>query len=170
VRLRVLALTALVFLCAPAAVLGADAFEKDQTPLPSDLSGAGESTSTAAADGGSSFGRLVLGLLVVAGLLLALRWFVKRANRERAPQNLGSLQVVATTALAQGRAVHLLRVGDELVLVGSAEHGVTPLRVYAPQEARNLEQTLSADAAFVDTDGGPGIAGLLGDLRKRTAR
>jgi flagellar protein FliO/FliZ len=168
VRARLLALAALAFLCTPAGALAADSFKKDTTPLPTDLTG-GDSAA-AASDGGSGVGRLVFGLIVVVGLVLALRWFVKRANRDRSPQGAGSLQVVATTALAQGRSVHLLRVGDELVLVGSAEHGVTPLRVYTPAEARTLEQTL--DGQFVETGGsaGAGVGSFLHDLRKRTAR
>jgi flagellar protein FliO/FliZ len=168
VRLRLLALSALAFLCAPAGALAADSFKKDTTPLPADLTGT--DTTQAASDGGSGIGRLFFGLIVVVALVLALRWFLKRANRERTPDAAGSLQVVATTPLAQGRAVHLLRVGDELVLVGSAEHGVTPLRVYTPSEARTLEQTLDASGPFVPTSGGNGIGSFLHDLRKRTAR
>jgi flagellar protein FliO/FliZ len=170
VRIRLLACAALAFLIAPAGALAADGFKKDTTPLPSDLTGT-DTASTAASDGGSGIGRLVFGLIVVVGLVLALRWFVKRANRDRtSPDATGSLQVVATTPLAQGRAVHLLRVGDELVLVGSAEQGVTPLRVYSSSEARNLEQTLDAAGPFVETSGGAGIGSFLHDLRKRTAR
>jgi flagellar protein FliO/FliZ len=169
VRIRLLACVTLAFLTAPAGALAADSFKKDTTPLPSDLTGT--ETTTAASDGGSGVGRLIFGLIVVVGLVLALRWFVKRANRDRtSPTATGSLEVVATTPLAQGRAVHLLRVGDELVLVGSAEQGVTPLRVYSSSEARNLEQTLDAAAPFVDTSGGAGIGTFLHDLRKRTAR
>jgi flagellar protein FliO/FliZ len=164
--LRALLLAALVALCAPPASF-AEPFKKDQTPLPS---GFGQSDAAATSSGGSGMGRLVLGLLVVAALVLALRWLVKRANRTRSPQSVGSLQVVATTALAQNRAVHLIRVGDELVLVGSAEQGVTPLRVYGPGEARTLEQVMGADG-FVDTAGSSGgIGQLLGDIRRRTAR
>jgi flagellar protein FliO/FliZ len=166
--MRLLALSALAFLIAPAGALAAESFEKDTTPLPSDLTST--ETTAAASDGGSGVGRLIFGLVVVVGLVLALRWFVKRANRDRTPQSTGSLEVVATTPLAQGRAVHLLRVGDELVLVGSAEQGVTPLRVYSPSEARTLEQTLDAAAPFVGTSGGAGIGTFLHDLRKRTAR
>jgi flagellar protein FliO/FliZ len=166
--LRLFALSALAFLIAPAGALAAESFKKDTTPLPSDLTGT--ETTSAASDGGSGVGRLIFGLVVVVGLVLALRWFVKRANRDRSPQGTGSLEVVATTPLAQGRAVHLLRVGDELVLVGSAEQGVTPLRVYSSSEARTLEQTLDAAGPFVDTSGGAGIGTFLHDLRKRTAR
>jgi flagellar biogenesis protein FliO len=35
------------------------------------------------------------------------------------------IDVVATTPLAQGRALHLVRVGDELVLVGATEQSIT---------------------------------------------
>src|SRR5690606_9563730 len=37
----------------------------------------------------------------------------------------GVIDVVATTALAQGRALHLVRVGEELVLVGATEQSIT---------------------------------------------
>jgi flagellar protein FliO/FliZ len=151
-------------LCAPTAAL-AEAFQKDQTPL----TGLGGSESASAPDTGSSLGRLVIGMLVVGALIFALRWFLKRTNRDRSVQATGSLEIVATTPLAQNRAVHLIRVGDELVLVGSAEQGVTPLRVYNAAEARTLDATLNADT-FVDTNGGRGVGQLLGDLRRRTAR
>jgi flagellar protein FliO/FliZ len=111
----------------------------------------------------------VIGMLIVGALVVGLRWFLKRTNKERSVQATGSLKVVATTPLAQNRAVHLLRVGDELVLVGSAEQGVTPLRVYSGAEARTLDAQLNADD-FVDTNGGTGVGQFLGDLRRRTAR
>ena len=31
-----------------------------------------------------------------------------------------------------------MRAGDEIVLVGAGEHGVTPIRTYSPAEARAL--------------------------------
>jgi len=40
--------------------------------------------------------------------------------------------------LGPGRAVHLIRVGTELVLVGSAEQGVVPIRTYSEDEALAL--------------------------------
>src|SRR4051794_1120526 len=159
---------AAAFLSAPGTILAADSFKKDTTPLPTGATGTGDATAQSAG-GGAGIGRLFLGLLVVVGLVLVLRWFVKRTNRDRTPQAAASLQVVATTPLAQGRAVHLLRVGDELVLVGSAEHGVTPLRVYDSHDARTLEATLGVEA-FTPTSGSSGVTGVLHHLRKRTAR
>ena len=155
----------LALLSAPANGLAADAFQKDQTPL----TGLEETDTAAAPDSGSSLGRLVIGMLVVGALVVGLRWFIKRTNRDRSPRQTGSLEVVATTPLAQNRAVHLIRVGDELVLVGSAEHGVTQLRVYDAAETRALDARLDADT-FTETSAGAGVGQLLGDLRKRTAR
>jgi flagellar biosynthetic protein FliO len=163
--LRLLLVAALLALWAPSTALAAEAFQKDQTPL----TGLSETEPTAAAEGGAGLGRLVVGMLIVGALVLALRWFVKRANRTKSPQALGGLEVVATTPLAQNRAVHLIRVGDELVLVGSAEQGVNQLRVYSAGEARTLEAQLNAAEPFTET-GGLGVGQLLGDLRKRTAR
>lgn len=161
--LRVLALAVLVLLCTPSPAL-AEQFQKDKTPL----TGLGGSAEAAPASSGSGIGRLVLGLAIVAGLVLGLRWLLKRANRSKSPQATGALQIVATTSLAQNRFVHLIRVGNELVLVGSAEQGITPLRVYEAAEARTLETSIGIEP-FVDT-GSAGVSGLLGDLRRRTAR
>ena len=43
---------------------------------------------------------------------------------------------VASLPLGPNRSVHLVRVGDELVLLGAAEKGVTPIRTYTEDEAR----------------------------------
>jgi hypothetical protein len=43
---------------------------------------------------------------------------------------------VATTALAGNRAVHLLRAGDELFLLGSSEQSVTGLRAWGLRRPR----------------------------------
>ena len=55
------------------------------------------------------------------------------------------------------------------MLVGSAENGVTQLRVYDAAETRSLDALLDADTFTATTVGG-GVGQLLGDLRKRTAR
>ena len=40
--------------------------------------------------------------------------------------------------LGPNRSLHLVRAGRELVLVGVAEHGVTPIRTYTEEEALEL--------------------------------
>jgi flagellar protein FliO/FliZ len=59
---------------------------------------------------------------------------VKQSKQEQAT---GGLASVASAPLGAGRAVHLVRAGNELLLVGVADHGVTPLRTYSEQEAQD---------------------------------
>ena len=45
---------------------------------------------------------------------------------------------IATLPLGTNRSLHLVRAGREIVLLGVAEHGVTPIRRYSEAEARAL--------------------------------
>lgn len=138
---------AALFLLAPAEALAAS-FQKDTTPLPPSVTGAGSGSSEpaeAAATGGGSGGsivRMIVGLAVVIAVIYGVYWLLKALNRSRANGGDGRLAIVATTQLAPNRSVHLIRVGEELVLVGAAEQGVTPIRVYGAEEARRLEPLL----------------------------
>src|SRR5919199_1572418 len=49
-----------------------------------------------------------------------------------------SLESLATLPLGTNRALHLVRAGTEVVLLGSAEHGVTPIRRFSEAEAIQL--------------------------------
>jgi flagellar protein FliO/FliZ len=120
-------------------------------PLPAFASPKGEDTpvhlggdnaieSTAAGGGGGgSIVRTLVGLAVVVGLIYGLHWILKqaKASKEGKASGLG-LSTVATLPIGGGRSVQLLRAGRELVLVGVAEHAVTPIRRYSEDEARSL--------------------------------
>ena len=56
--------------------------------------------------------------------------------------------------LGPNRSLHLVRAGNELVLVGVAEHGVTPIRTYTEDEAR-AAGLLAEDDAEDDDDVDP---------------
>jgi flagellar protein FliO/FliZ len=87
--------------------------------------------------------------------------------------------------LGPNRSVHLIRAGRELVLVGSAEHGIVPIRTYSEDEALALG-LLQQQLAAGDIDGDARVAGTgsgspagkakllfsdaLDKLRDRTAR
>ena len=45
---------------------------------------------------------------------------------------------MATLPLGQNRSLHVVRAGREVLVVGSGEHGVTPVRSYSEEEARAL--------------------------------
>jgi flagellar protein FliO/FliZ len=170
VRFRVIscALAAAV-LAAPARALAA-ASEKD-TPL--NLGGDDHASSAAAhAGGGGGIVRTLVGLAVVVGIIYALHWILKQAKASKEGRASGvGLAAVATLPIGGGRSVQLLRAGRELVLVGVGEQGVTPLRRYSEDEARELG-LLAPDGEEQDADADaerrPGLAGLLDTLRERT--
>jgi len=142
---------------------------QDTTPLRGISTGSG--TSGVHTSAGSLIGRLALGLALVVAVIYAVYWFLKRSakakNRLPAAGTGSGLSVVASTALGPNRAVHLLEVGDDLVLVGSAEQSVTPIRVYTGAEAQGLAEALDRNTAFrAVAEGGT----LVDQIRRRTAR
>ena len=123
-----------LLLLAPAAL----AADGESTPL--DLSGDTKAKATETA-GSASGGivRTIVGLAIVIGVIYGLYWILKqvKASREDKASGVG-LKTLATLPLGQNRAMHLVRAGDEVVLVGVGEHGVTPIRTYGEHEARAL--------------------------------
>jgi flagellar protein FliO/FliZ len=122
-----------LLLLAPAAF----AADGESTPLNLSESKAKAAESTGSASGGLV--RTIVGLAVVIGVIYGLYWVLKqvKASREASAEGTG-LKTLATLPLGQNRAMHLVRAGDEVVLVGVGEGGVTPIRTYGEHEARAL--------------------------------
>jgi flagellar biosynthetic protein FliO len=120
---------------------------------------------------------MLVGLAIVLGLIYGIYRLLKRfSSREATVRDVGAMKIVATTQLSPARAIHLVRVGDELVLVGSAEQGVTPIRVYSADESRRLEvespspPSLAPAAFRADEHSSGFLSNLLEVLRQRTVR
>src|SRR4051794_11939254 len=122
-----------LLLLAPAAL----AADGENTPL--DLS---EPKAKATETAGSASGglvRTIVGLAVVIGVIYGLYWVLKQVKASREDKAHGAgLETIATLPLGANRAMHLVRAGDEVVLVGVGEGGVTPIRSYGEHEARAL--------------------------------
>jgi flagellar protein FliO/FliZ len=155
-----------------AAVLGclltapvAFASDGENTPLhlPSDTTSKAASSSD---PGGGSIGRTIVGLAVVIGVIYGLTWVLKQVKASKAQVATGGgLETLATLPLGTNRMLHLVRAGDEVVLLGSGEAGVTPIRTYREQEARALgllEDELP-DVEVIAPEGG-----FISRLRNRT--
>jgi flagellar protein FliO/FliZ len=178
-RLTLLACAALAFALAPGEALAATGF-KDKTPLPGDVVSTSTTTATqhaSSGSGGGAFVRMIVGLLVVIGVIYGVYWLLKTYGKSKKQETGdGRMEVVATTQLAPNRAVHLVKVGDELVLVGSGEQAITQLRVYDADESQRLTDLLISppDLRPLDGDGGGSkgltIGRLVDDLRRKTAR
>jgi len=167
----------LLLVLAPPAL--ADSFKPDTTPLPSDVTGGGSTAAAAPGTGTGAIVRGVVGLAIVLAVIYGLYWLLRTTSRGRRGGKDARIEVVATTQLAQHRSLHLVRAGDEMILVGAAEGGVTPLRVYSPGEAIALGLDEAEDATTVpgtlvapapERPALPPAGGVLGTLKGWTVR
>jgi flagellar protein FliO/FliZ len=119
---------------------------------------------------------MLLGLGLVLALIYVLYRVLRKTQGKKQPTIRGDdwMSIIASTPLAPSRSLHLIRVGEEIVLVGSAEQGVTPLRVYSADEARELRiEPREPLAARAEAEDGPRpgfVAALVESLRRMTAR
>jgi len=122
-------------LAAPAAFAAADPEDKavNLSPDASAAKGGAESA------GGGSILRTIVSLAIVLGVIYSLYWVLKKVKASKDSTASGAgLESLAMLPLGTGRALHLVRAGSEIVLVGTAEHSVTPIRRYSETEARAL--------------------------------
>ena len=94
-------------------------------------------------DAGGTLIRLVLGLGVVVGLIAGVWFVMKRIQRSRYPamddrNTSGLIDVLATTSLGPNRSLHLVKVGEEIVLVGSTDQSVAPITRIGAEDAAAL--------------------------------
>jgi flagellar protein FliO/FliZ len=163
---------ATLLLAAPVALAATP--EGERTPLNLDSS---EQTAQASG-GGGGIARMVVGLAVVLGVIYGLSWVLKQVRASREAQATGGgLQAVSTLPLGPNRSLHLVRVGSDLVLLGAAEKGITPIRGYDLEQARaaGLLGDADADGDVVEVADVPQLpAGpppsFLDALRSRTVR
>jgi len=156
-------------LTAPAALAAGG--EHTKLNLPSDTSAKAVQSS-----GGGNIVRTIVGLAVVLGVIYGLYWVLKqvKASKETGASGAG-LESLATLPLGGNRALHLIRAGGEVVLIGTAEHGVTPIRRFSEEEARSMglldDEPVPATLATIQgepTPAQPGVKGFLEALRART--
>jgi flagellar protein FliO/FliZ len=152
----------------------------------------GDGTPHVGLDAGGGLLRGVIGFAVVIGTILVIARVLK-TNQKRKQGSMprgrgrdsGLVEVISTTPLGPNRQLHLVRIGDEVILVGSGEGGITPLRKFDEDEAVALgvidPADAQLDAGFADALVGAGVpvpprrssvsnAGLLDRVRTLTSR
>ena len=127
-------------LAAPSAALAAPSATKEADPYGENTAldlPTGDADKVQAASGGGSLVRTFVGLAVVIAVIYGLYWILRQVKAGREERTVGTgLETTATVALGPNRSLHLVRAGNELVLVGVADHAVTPIRTYTEEEAR----------------------------------
>ncbi len=119
---------------------------------------------------GKSLLSIGISLVVVIALALVLGWLVKRLGVKRLVQAKGRhLEVVDSVALGFKRQASLLRIGDQVILVGVGEHEVTHLATLPASvlEERKAEPASAAQAEpVVAAAPDPALRTLLGKVLK----
>ncbi len=130
-RAAALCAALMTLLCAPAFAAGGRDVENTPIDVATTPTGGGD-----AGGSGGSIVRTIVGLAIVIGVIYGIAWVLRQLRASRQARSVGGLQVAASVALGSGRSLQLARVGNELVLVGVGEHGVTPVKTYTEEEAR----------------------------------
>jgi flagellar protein FliO/FliZ len=95
------------------------------------------STAPHTSSGGASIVRTIVGLAIVIAVIWGLSWILRQVKAGRDPQAPSEgLASVAALTLGGGRSVHLVRAGNDYVLLGSAEQGLVPIHRYTHEQAR----------------------------------
>jgi len=157
-------------LTAPAAFAAGDS-ESKKLNLPQDDGGTAQAAQGAS---GGSIVRMIFGLALVLGVIYGLHWFLKKVKQSKESTASGpGLETIASLPLGTNRSLHLVRVGGEIVLLGAAEHAVTPIRRYSEAEAKALglvEDDTPRAATLSDLQPTPADApkGFIDILRSKT--
>jgi flagellar protein FliO/FliZ len=107
----------------------------ENTPL--NLTSTTGATHTTSSSGGASIVRTIVGLAIVIAVIWGLSWILRQVKAGREPRVSSSgLTTVAALTLGSGRSVHLVRAGNDYVLLGATEHGVAPIHRYTEEQAR----------------------------------
>jgi flagellar protein FliO/FliZ len=133
-------LPAAVFGClltAPVALAAPGNSEDKKLNLPSSDEPA---EAVAQSSAGGSIVRTIAGLAIVLGVIYGLYWVLKqiKASKDYAAVSGTGLEALATMPLGTNRALHLVRAGREIVLIGTAENAIAPIRRYSEDEAYAL--------------------------------
>jgi flagellar protein FliO/FliZ len=120
----------------------------ENTPLHLGSTTGGAAHTSTTSSGGASIVRTIVGLAIVIAVIWGLAWILRQVKSGREPNVSSSgLSSVAALTLGSGRSVHLVRAGNDYVLLGSTEHGVAPIHRYTEEQARDAG-LLGEDDAF----------------------
>jgi flagellar protein FliO/FliZ len=125
----------------------------------------------ASSGGGASIVRTIVGLFIVIAVIYGIAWIMKQAKKSKVRPTGHGLSQVANLPLGSGRSVAVVRAGREILVVGVAENGVTPIRSYSEAEAIALGiEVPSEESRNTEPVVEKPLGRVLDNLRRITAR
>jgi flagellar protein FliO/FliZ len=141
----------------------------ENTPL--NLGHTAATHAAASSSGGASIVRTIVGLFIVIAVIYGIAWIMKQAKKSKVRPTGHGLSQVANLPLGSGRSVAVVRAGREILVVGVAENGVTPIRSYSEAEAIALGiEVPSEESRNTDPVVEKPLGRVLDNLRRITAR
>jgi flagellar biogenesis protein FliO len=110
--------------------------------------------------------RLGLVVLVIAGAVVGLRWWGRKAMAPRSTS--GFLRIVDTLAISNGRTIHLVALGDRVIVVGATSQQLAYLNELTTDEADDVLSRMAHDEQATSLGGF--AAELFQSLRKENQR
>jgi flagellar biogenesis protein FliO len=149
------------------------AFHRDSTPLPSSVTqapakGTPAVSHASVSTGGAAF-HMLIGLAVVLAVIYVLYKFLRRQTDKSVTGDGRFMEVVSTTALTPTRTLHLVKFGEEYVVLAASDGGVTPIRTYSADESRRMPFDDLPPSGTPSRGGGVGPA-IVETLKRMTAR
>ncbi len=139
----------------------------ESTPLHLTTSGASHAASSG---GSSSIVRTIVGLFIVIAVIYGVAWILRQAKGAKSRPVGQGLHQLASLPLGSGRSVTLVRAGSEVVLLGVAEHGVTPIKTYTEAEALQLGLEVPEEEPFGASPVQRPLTRVADSLRRLTVR
>lgn len=87
---------------------------------------------------------LILGLFIVVGLVYLTGFIYQKLLKINISQNndntLNKIDIVSTTALGQGKALHVIKINGEYLLIGACQNNISYLKEIKTQENNKEEK------------------------------
>jgi flagellar protein FliO/FliZ len=127
----------------------------------------------ASSSGSSGILRTIVALVIVCGVIYAIARVLKAVKGREQRASGDGLAQLATLPLGTGKSLTLVRSGQDIVLVGISESGMTPIKTYTEAEAIDAgiwSPPTLPPAQDGDVDQAEPAFGWLDNLRKLTVR
>jgi len=108
------------------------------------------------------FVRMVLILAAVVGLIYLIFWLLKRGLRRQLPQN-DLIRLLGTRNLSGNRALHLVEMGKQVFLVGSAEGSISLISEIRDRETLD---SIALERSQIDNGATQGFAHFFQSILK----
>lgn len=111
------------------------------------------------------FVKMFVILALVLGMILGFVWFMRRLSGQGAPSD-APMRVLHSQTLGGSRSLQVVEVGDQVLLVGVGDAGVTLVKELTGTEAADAFQLQATRAKAVGKPFADLVAGLLGQKPK----